>query len=276
MNENIEEIILFMKKNAAMSIRIEDVAAHFGYSKSHFSREFKKATGLSPNEYLASLKIEQSIDTLTQGHSVIESQLDAGHQSPGTFTTTFTKNTGLSPRVYAKGMSDLFELSKKHEHIDKDSDSLYYRNPAFEIKKSPYFLTVYIDAPEDFKGLIFSGLFLKPNPNHLPVMGRCRVKNYRYEFYDLPDGTYYPLVCGIRKSLNVFNYFLLDNSMRAYDGQKITFPLTKDEVLHITLREKGPTDPPILINLPNILANGIKQQMKRNQKKIAQTIKKAK
>ena len=56
--------------------------------------------------------------------------------------------------------------------------------------------------------------------------------------------------------------------MRACDGQNIDFPLTKNEEIWITLREKEPSDPPVVINLPNILANGIKQQMKRNQKNL--------
>lgn len=128
---------------------------------------------------------------------------------------------------------------------------------------SPYKLTVKLEIPSDFKGIIFSGLFLKPNPNHTPLMGRCRVKNYHYDFYHLPPGTYYPLACGIRISSNPFNYFKLDNAMRACDGQNITFPLTKNEQITLQLRPKEKNDPPITINLPNILSNAIKQQFQR-------------
>ncbi|MGG5369447.1 MULTISPECIES: AraC family transcriptional regulator [unclassified Enterococcus] len=268
MEPRIQEIITYMEKFACEGLKVEKVAEHFGYSKFHFSREFKRITGISPNEYLSSLKIENGIESLVNGESVINSQLDAGYSSPGTFTTTFTKNTGLSPKTYAKQVNHLFELVKQQEAVDEDNDSLFYRNPNFPIIVSPYKLTVHIEVPKDFKGIVFSGLFLKPNPNHQPIMGRCRVKRFEYDFYHLPPGTYYPLACGVRRSKNPFRYFQLSKAMRACDGQSVTFPLEKNEELTIQLRERKISDPPLIINLPNILANGIKQQLARNRRKV--------
>lgn len=274
MKDIIKEIIIYMDTHASSGIKIEELAAIFGYSKFHFSREFKKITGISPKEYLAGVKIEKSIHSLILKESVINSQLDAGYSSSGTFTRTFSKNTGLSPRDYVRNLNLLFETVKQHEIIDEDSDSLFFRNPEFPTVVAPYKLTVHLVVPSNFKGIIFTGLFLKPNPNHQPVMGRCRVKDYTYEFYHLPEGTYFPLSCGIKTSSNLFRYFRLAQAMRACDGQSITFPLTKNEELTIKLREKKISDPPILVNLPNILANGIKQQIGRNKRRVAKKIKK--
>lgn len=273
MNEQIEDILKYIEKNAAAGIKVEDLAHQFGYSKFHFSREFKKKVGISPNEYISSIKIAKSIDFILEGNSIINSLLEAGYSSSGTFSSTFKKNTGLSPKDYVNKTNELFEIVKKQEIMNEDSDSLFYRNPNYETYVAPYKLTVYLDIPPDFKGIIFSGLFLKPNPNHTPVMGRCRVKNYVYDFYHLPPGTYYPLACGIRKNKNPFKYFQLKETMRACDGQSITFPLKKNETIRIELRNKEINDPPITINLPNILSNGIKQQIKRNQKKVLRKIK---
>lgn len=267
MENYIQEIIAYMKKFATDGMKVEMIAEHFGYSKFHFSREFKKITGVSPQEYLSALKIENGLDSLVHGESVINSQLDAGFSSTGTFTTTFTKNTGLSPRAYVKQMNSLYQLVKQQEIVIHDNDSLFYRNPHFPIVVSPYKLTVHIEVPEDFKGIVFSGLFLRPNPNHQPVMGRCRVKDYTYEFYNLPPGKFYPLACGLKKSKNPFRYFQLSTAMRACDGQFVTFPLQNNEELTICLRNKKISDPPLLINLPNILANGMKQQIVRNKRK---------
>lgn len=272
MEAYIQEIISYMQAFASEGLKVEQVAAHFGYSKFHFSREFKKLTGVTPNEYLSSIKIENGIDSLVRGESVINSQLDAGYSSAGTFTTTFTKNTGLSPKAYATQVDQLYELVKQQEIVDEDSDTLFYRNPNFPVVVTPYKLTIHIRIPDDFKGIVFSGLFLRPNPNHQPVMGRCRVKEFTYDFYHLPAGTYYPMACGVRKSKNPFSYFQLSKALRACDGQKITFPLQKNEELTIQLREKRVSDPPLIINLPNILAHGIKQQMARNRRKIKKRV----
>lgn len=268
METYIHEIIIYMQDHASEGLKVEQVAAHFGYSKFHFSREFKKITGVSPTEFLSSLKIENGINSLVNGDSVINSQLDAGYSSAGTFTTIFTKNTGLSPKAYVNQIDHLYELVKQQETVDEDSDSLFYRNPNFPIIAAPYKLTVHITIPDDFKGIVFSGLFLRPNPNHQPIMGRCRVKEFTYDFYHLPAGTYYPMACGVRKSKNPFSYFQLSTALRACDGQSISFPLQKNEEITIQLRDKRVSDPPLLINLPNILAHGIKQQMARNRRKI--------
>lgn len=268
MKEQIKEIIDYVNENAYDGVKVEDIAEVFGYSKFHFSREFKKVTGVTLNEYISGVRIDKGISTILHGETVTQSQLDAGYSSTGTFSTIFKKNTGLSPREYSKSINNLYNIVKKQETVDEDSDHLFYRNPDYPAVITPYKLTVYIDVPEDFSGIIFSGLFLKPYPNHQPAMGRCRVKIFEYEFYHLPEGTYYPLACGIKNSLNPFRYFQLNNALRACDGQHITFPLTKNEVIRIRLREKQVADPPVIINLPNILANGIKQQIQRNKNKI--------
>ncbi|MBP1042326.1 helix-turn-helix transcriptional regulator [Vagococcus sp. BWB3-3] len=264
----IKEIIDYMNQTANQGIKVEAIAAKFGYSKFHFSREFKKITGISPNEYLAGIKIDKGILSMLHGESVINSQLEAGHASSGTFANTFSRHTGLSPREYAKQVNELYETVKHQETVDEDQDSLFFRNPNYPTVVAPYKLTVHVKVPDDFQGLIFSGMFLKPNPNHQPVMGRCRVKEFTYLFYHLPKGQYYPLACGIRKSQNPLHYFDLQKAMRACDGQFVTFPLEKNEEITIELREKKISDPPLIINLPNILSNGIKQQLARNKKAI--------
>ncbi len=273
MKEQFEKIIYYMNDNLEKEFKIEEISREFGYSKFHFSREFKKISGVSPSEYIRGLRIIKGIDSLVNGKSVINSQLEAGYSSSGTFSTTFAENTGLSPKEYTKKINELYDVIKDHEEIEEDNDSLFYRNPLYPVVISPYKLTVYIEVPNNFQGIVFGGLFFKPNPNHQPAMGRCRVKNFKYVFYHLPKGIYYPMACGIRKSLNPFNYFQLKKALRACDGQSIEFPLTKDEEMTIKLRDKTISDPPLVINLPNILATGIKQQIIRNKDKFLSNIK---
>lgn len=268
MKDKFEEIVCYIDTNLEEEFKIENVAKVFGYSKFHFSREFKKISGVSPSEYVRGLRIIKGIDSLVEGESVINSQLEAGYNSSGTFSTTFTKNTGLSPKEYTKMINELYETVKSHEEIEYDNDNLFYRNPQYPIVLSPYKFTLYIEVPNDFQGIVFGGLFLRPNPNHQPVMGRCRVKKFEYVFYHLPKGIYYPMACGIRKSFNPVSYFQLKRALRACDGQFIEFPLTKNEEMTITLRNRAISDPPLVINLPNILAIAIKQQIKRSHKKM--------
>jgi methylphosphotriester-DNA--protein-cysteine methyltransferase len=94
MKDLINDITLFMREHTDRNLSIEELADKYGYSKFHFSREFKKVIGVSPNEYWAALKMEQSLSALARSHSIINAHLKTGYQSTGTFTTSLSRNRG--------------------------------------------------------------------------------------------------------------------------------------------------------------------------------------
>ncbi|WP_253295842.1 helix-turn-helix transcriptional regulator [Enterococcus raffinosus] len=48
MKDIIEDILIYIEENIFLDeLKIEDISAHFGYDKHHFSREFKRLTGYS-------------------------------------------------------------------------------------------------------------------------------------------------------------------------------------------------------------------------------------
>src|SRR5690606_14840813 len=114
MREQIPAILRHMQNNVTREITVEQIAAHFGYSKYHFSREFKRWTGFSAADYLSSLKIEHAKQALLRdAQSVTHSGFDAGFASLGTFSVTFKQKTGLSPREYKQQVEALFSLAKQ-------------------------------------------------------------------------------------------------------------------------------------------------------------------
>ena len=62
-----------------------DVAAHFAINRFQLSRRFRRETGLPLRDYIAALKIEHGIAALVAQKPVIDSQLDAGHESAATY-----------------------------------------------------------------------------------------------------------------------------------------------------------------------------------------------
>ncbi len=85
----------------AEAIGVEEMAAAAGLSRSHFSREFKKAFGESPRSYLLTRRLERAAALLrTTDRSVADICLSVGLQSIGSFTTSFTRNFGASPTAY--------------------------------------------------------------------------------------------------------------------------------------------------------------------------------
>src|ERR1700742_4448207 len=85
----------------AEPLGVEDMAAVAGLSRAHFSREFRRAFGVSPHAYLLTRRLERAAALLrTTDHSVAEICLSVGLTSVGSFTTSFTRMFGKSPTAY--------------------------------------------------------------------------------------------------------------------------------------------------------------------------------
>ena len=74
-------------------------AAHL--SPAHFSREFRRAFGETPHQYLLTRRLERAAALLRNtDHSVAEICLEVGLRSIGSFTTSFRRAYGLTPTAY--------------------------------------------------------------------------------------------------------------------------------------------------------------------------------
>jgi AraC-like DNA-binding protein len=260
MNDSkIKEITEFIRKNISNELSVEQVSRHFNYSPSHFSREFKKAMGVSAAEYISALKIERSIRMLGKNTTVLKAQLESGFLSSGTFSNFFNRFTGLSPKQYQKEMDNLYGDLKKYETMETEGAINYPPFPQRALSENK--CVVHIIAPEGFKGMIFAGLFDKPLSNRAPVRGRALSASRTCTFDDdVPAGKYYLLVCAIERQKNPLNYFLLDDCLREGSREPIEFPLEGTREYTLTLRKIKPDDPPITINLPKLLKEGLENR----------------
>lgn len=85
----------------AEPLDVGQLAAAAGLSPAHFSREFRKAFGESPHQYLLTRRLERAAALLRHtDRSVAEICLDVGLTSVGSFTTSFTRTYGRSPTAY--------------------------------------------------------------------------------------------------------------------------------------------------------------------------------
>ena len=85
----------------AERLDVDDMARAAGLSRSHFSREFKQAFGVSPHAYLLTRRLERAASLLrVTDRSVAEICMDIGLQSVGSFTTSFKRMFGKTPTEY--------------------------------------------------------------------------------------------------------------------------------------------------------------------------------
>ena len=70
-------------------------------SPAHFSREFRRAFGETPHQYLLTRRMERAAALLRgTDHSVADVCFSVGLSSVGSFTTTFGRTFGMSPTAY--------------------------------------------------------------------------------------------------------------------------------------------------------------------------------
>jgi AraC-like DNA-binding protein len=82
---------------------VDDMAAAAGLSRAHFSREFRRAFGESPHQYLLTRRMERAAWLLrATDRSVADVCFSVGLAGVGSFTTSFKRTYGVTPTVYRK------------------------------------------------------------------------------------------------------------------------------------------------------------------------------
>ena len=262
MKDVIADVTAYMREHADRDLSIEELAARYGYSKFHFSREFKKAIGVTPNEYWAAVKMERSLAELQRSSSILNAHLRAGYQSTGTFVTAFHKATGFTPGQYKEELRKLHILSeaKRYEREGGRTYTHYSFNRNDPQTYQAHRLEVSCHMPDDFKGLIFVGMFTKPLPAEAPILGKAMTRTNRCVIDQIPDGEYYVLACAIRSSANPLVYFQSKHWLRDLCRTPYYFPLEADTEVRLALREEDPTDPAIPLSPVKLLVDALRRR----------------
>jgi AraC-like DNA-binding protein len=79
---------------------LDELAREAGLSRAHLARQFAAAFGAPPHRYLTRLRIDRAKRALATGTSVTAVCAEVGFESLGTFSSTFHRHTGYSPRAW--------------------------------------------------------------------------------------------------------------------------------------------------------------------------------
>ena len=80
---------------------VQTLARAAKLSRAHFSREFRRAFGESPHQYLLIRRLERAAALLrTTDRSIADICFTVGLRSVGSFTTSFGRMFGMSPTEY--------------------------------------------------------------------------------------------------------------------------------------------------------------------------------
>lgn len=96
----IGEAQRYLQKHLAEKVSMRTLVAHIGYGRSRFFELFKAETGLSPNDYLMRLRIEQARKMLKDpAVSVQDAAAAVGFSDAGYFSRVFKRLSSYSPSV---------------------------------------------------------------------------------------------------------------------------------------------------------------------------------
>jgi AraC family transcriptional regulator of arabinose operon len=101
--DRIQELCARIQNKPGLQYRIKEIARTFGYSTEHFSRIFRKYTGMSPRQYVTLTRLEAAKSLLHSSNynlTAIAEQL--GFNDIYHFSREFKAHAGLSASAYRR------------------------------------------------------------------------------------------------------------------------------------------------------------------------------
>ena len=97
--------IIERMRSFSSDLSLQTLANESGYSRVHFIRMFKAATGYSPHNYLLNLKLDRARELLKiPSMSLIDIALDCGFSSHSHLSRIFHRIVGVTPSAYRRSL----------------------------------------------------------------------------------------------------------------------------------------------------------------------------
>ncbi|GLU48726.1 AraC family transcriptional regulator [Nocardiopsis ansamitocini] len=227
------------------------MASEVFVSPYHFSRIFSRATGVTPGQYLASVRLfEAKRLLLTTSLTVSDIVCSVGYNSVGTFTSRFTKAVGMSPTQYRHPEVSklLIAAAPGFQHLPSFDLVCEMKKQRGTAQPAGGSIVGRLDLPAgaaDANALV--GVFADPIPQCAPVACQALTVPGTAEL-DL-DG----VPAGRWTAIAVAEYTSTESSKRKILVGASRLPITitpgRAAFVNLRMREPLPTDPPIAITL---------------------------
>jgi AraC family transcriptional regulator len=97
----LRRVLEFIEENYAADLSLAELSSVVGMSTFHFAREFKRATGTTPHQYVVKLRVERAKQLLSKSEMpLVDVGFKSGFSHQSHFTRLFRKVTGTTPQSY--------------------------------------------------------------------------------------------------------------------------------------------------------------------------------
>jgi AraC family transcriptional regulator len=101
----LSRVLERMRADFSANLDLGTLAAESGYSRAHFLRTFRAATGQTPHGYLIDLRLEKARALLASGTMpLIDIAAACGFSSHSHLTTAFRSRFGIAPSAYRRSL----------------------------------------------------------------------------------------------------------------------------------------------------------------------------
>lgn len=101
----LKRVVELMRTDLSADLDLSTLAAESGYSRAHFLRSFKAATGQTPHRFLVELRLQKARELLADpSHRLIDIAAVCGLSSHSHLTVAFRSKFGLNPSEYRRNL----------------------------------------------------------------------------------------------------------------------------------------------------------------------------
>jgi AraC-like DNA-binding protein len=225
-------------------LSLDDLAREAILSRFYFARVFRAITGTSPGRFLTAIRLYQAKQLLLQTSlRVTAISYKVGYNSPGTFTSRFTRSVGVSPARYR--LMSRIAWSPAPATGPGDPELRVPAHPSGSVYGS-------LNMPEaDTPIRVYVAAFDSPIVQGLPSSVNVLESTSRYRLAAIPAGRWYVKAAAVAMS-GVDPRPWVRRPLFVGECRALTVNADSSFKIDIDMRQTRPTDLPILLALPEL------------------------